>query len=75
VTNADIGNTPDGREDGPLIVNSAEPFLGARKSPFGYIIVPVGQTKKEKIMKDNQDLLKRLVAYKSDFKTESGMKH
>jgi hypothetical protein len=75
VTNADIGNTPDGREDGPLIVNSAAPFLGARKSPFGYIIVPVGQTKKEKIIKDNQDLLKRLIAYKSYFGKDTGMKH
>jgi hypothetical protein len=75
VTNADIGNTPDGREDGPLIVNSAAPFLGARKSPFGYIIVPVGQAKKEKIIKDNQDLLKRLIAYKSYFGTDTGMKH
>jgi len=75
VTNADIGNTPDGRADGPLIVNSAAPFLGDRKSPFGYIIVPVGQTKKEKIIKDNQELLKRLAAYKPYFNTESGMKH
>lgn len=75
VTNADIGNTPDGTEDGPLVVNSAAPFLGARKSPFGYIIVSTGTAKKAKIMKDNQDLLKRLIAYKSYFNAESDMKH
>ncbi|MFI5161475.1 MAG: hypothetical protein ACHQHN_09365 [Sphingobacteriales bacterium] len=75
LTNADIGNKPDGSEDGPLIVNSAAPFLGDRKAPFGYIIVSVGQTKKAKIMKDNQDLLKRLIAYKAYFGTMSNMKH
>ena len=75
VINADIGNTPDIAKDGPFIANAGAPVLGERKSPFGYIIVPVGATEKAKIMKDNQDLLKRLVAYKSYFGMESGMKH
>ncbi len=75
VINADIGNTPDIAKDGPFIANAAAPVLGERKSPFGYIIVPVGATEKAKILKDNQDLLKRLIAYKSYFNTESGMKH
>jgi len=75
VTNADIGNTPDVTKDGPFVANAGAPVLGERKSPFGYFIVPAGATEKAKIMKDNQDLLKRLVAYKSWFNTESGMKH
>jgi hypothetical protein len=75
VTNADIGNTPDVSKDGPFVANAAAPVLGERKSPFGYIIVPVGATEKAKIMKDNEDLLKRLIAYKSYFGTMSGMKH
>lgn len=75
VTNADIGNTPDVSQPGPFIANASAPVLGERKAPFGYIIVPVGVTEKAKIMKDNQDLLKRLIAYKSYFGAESGMKH
>src|SRR5579872_5578608 len=75
LTNADIGNAPDGREDGPFVGNPGAPFLGARKSPFAYIILPAGTAERAKIMKDNQDLLKRLIAYKAYFTTESGMKH
>jgi hypothetical protein len=75
VTNADVGNTPDIAKDGPFIANAGAPVLGERKSPFGYIIVPAGATEKAKIIKDNQDLLKRLIAYKSYFGTTSGMKH
>jgi len=74
VTSADIGNTPDVREDGPFVANAAAPILGARKSPFGYIIFPAGQAEKAKIMKDSQDLLKRLVAYRS-YLNPDGMKH
>ena len=52
LTNADIGNTPDGREDGPFVGNPGAPFLGARKSPIGYIILPTGKTERAKILKD-----------------------
>lgn len=72
--NADIGNTPDGSQDGPVVINAAAPFLGARKSPFGYIILSAGKTEKAKIIKDNQELLNRLIAYKSYFKAGS-MRH
>jgi len=75
VTNADIGNTPDAAKDGPFVANAGAPVLGERKSPFGYIIVPVGAAEKTKIMKDSEDLLKRLIAYKSYFKAEGEMKH
>jgi len=75
LTNADIGNTPDGRENGPFVGNPGAPFLGARKSPFGYIILPTGAAERAKIIKDNQDLLNRLIAYKSYMNAASGMKH
>jgi hypothetical protein len=74
VTNGDIGNTPDVSRDGPFVANAAAPVLGERKSPFGYIIVPAGAAEKAKIMKDNKDLLKRLIAYRSYFNTDNGMK-
>jgi hypothetical protein len=73
VTNTDIGNTPDAANDGPFIANAAAPVLGPNKSPFGYIIVPLGKDEKAKIMKDDDDLMKRLIAYKSYFKPGSGM--
>ncbi len=76
LTNTDIGNIPDGRADGPVVINAGALFLGARKSPYGYIILPAGQTEKAKIMAENKDLLKRLAAYKPYFNTEmGGMKH
>jgi hypothetical protein len=75
LTNADIGNKADGSEDGPMVGNPGSVFLGARKSPFGYIILPTGVTERAKIIKDNQDLLNRLIAYKSYMNVESGMKH
>jgi hypothetical protein len=75
VANADIGNTPDAANDGPFIANAGAPIFGERESPFGYIIVPAGKMEKEKIMKDSEDLLKRLVAYKSYFNAEGVMKH
>ncbi|MGN6639202.1 MAG: hypothetical protein ACTHJ8_09845 [Mucilaginibacter sp.] len=71
LTNADVGNTPDIKQDGPFVVNAAAPILGEKKSPFGYIIVPAGKTERVKIMKDDDDLLKRLIAYKAYFKPGS----
>jgi hypothetical protein len=72
LTNTDIGNIPDGKADGPVVINPGALFLGARKSPYGYIILPAGATEKAKIIAQNKELLKRLVAYKSYFKVESG---
>lgn len=70
LTNADIGNIPDGQANGPVVINPGALFLGKRKSPYGYIILPVGATEKAKIINENKELLKRLVAYKSYFKVE-----
>ena len=66
--NSDIGNIPDGQADGPVLVNPEEMFLGKRKAPYGYIIVIAGEKEREKIIADDQVLLKRLADYKSFMK-------
>lgn len=68
LTNADIGNIPDGQADFPVLVHPEAMFLGETKAPYGYIIVPKGQTERAKIVADNQALLKRLADYKSFMK-------
>lgn len=72
LTNTDIGNIPNGEADGPLVINPGAMWLGERKSPYGYIILPVGATEKVKIINENKGLLKRLADYKSYFKAEPG---
>jgi hypothetical protein len=68
LTNADIGNIPDGKADFPVLVNPEAMFLGQKKAPYGYIIVPKGEKEKAKIVADNQVLLKRLADYRSFMK-------
>jgi len=69
LTNADIGNIPDGQADFPVLVNPEAMFLGKNKAPYGYIIVPAGEKERAKIIAENKDLLKRLIAYKPYFKS------
>jgi len=69
LTNADIGNIPDGQADFPVLVNPEAMFLGEKKAPYGYIIVPAGEKEKAKIIAANKELLKRLIAYKPYFKS------
>jgi hypothetical protein len=64
MTNADIGNIPNGQADGPFLVHPESLFLGEKKAPYGYIIVPAGEKEKAKIVADNKVLLKRLADYK-----------
>lgn len=64
MTNADIGNIPDGHADGPVLINPEAMFLGKTKAPYGYIILPAGEKEKAKIIADNKVLLKRLADYK-----------
>jgi hypothetical protein len=68
LTNADIGNIPDGQADGPFLVNPEAMFLGKTKAPYGYIIMLEGEKEKAKIIADNKVLLKRLEDYKSFMK-------
>jgi len=64
LTNADIGNIPNGKADGPFLVNPEAMFLGGeRKAPYAYIIVPAGEKEAAKIEADNKVLLKRLADY------------
>jgi hypothetical protein len=60
---------------GLILANPGSSILGDGKGPFGYIIVPAGDTEKTTIVEDGNDLLKRLVAYKAYFKTEPGGGH
>jgi hypothetical protein len=64
LTNADIGNIPDGQADFPVLVNPEAMFLGKTKAPYGYIIVPKGEKETAKIVADNKALLKRLADYR-----------
>jgi hypothetical protein len=68
LTNDDIGNIPDGQADFPLLVNPEAMFLGKRKAPYGYIIVPAGEKERAKIVADNKVLLTRLADYRSYLK-------
>jgi hypothetical protein len=72
LTNTDIGNIPDGRADGPVVINPGAMWLGEKKSPYGFIILPAGATEKAKIISENKGLLKRLADYKPYFKIEPG---
>lgn len=60
---------------GLLLVNPDNSILGDGKGPYGYIIIPSSETEKTIILDDGKDLLKRLIAYKSCFKTEPGVEH
>jgi hypothetical protein len=68
LTNADIGNIPDGQADGPVLVNPEAMFLGKNKAPYGYIILLAGEKERAKIVADNKVLLKRLADYRSYMK-------
>jgi len=73
VTNTDIGNIPDGRAEGPVVINPGALLLGERKGPYGYTILLAGQTERAKIIASNKDLLNRLIAYKPYFKAAPAM--
>jgi hypothetical protein len=75
LTNADIGNIPNGKADGPVLGSAAAEFLGAKKGPFGYIIVLTGETERAKIVAENKDLLNRLIAWNPYFKTPATRMH
>jgi hypothetical protein len=61
--------------DGLMLANPDNAILGNGKGPYGYVIIPASDTEKAVIVEDGKDLLKRLVAYRAYFKTESGGGH
>jgi len=69
LTNADIGNIPNGQADGPVVINPGALFLGERKSPYGYTIIGAGAPEKAKIISENKGLLKRLADYRPYLKS------
>jgi len=60
---------------GLFLANPGSAVLGDGKGPVGYIIVPSSETEKTTVVEDGKDLLKRLIEYKSIFKTEPGAEH
>ena len=61
--------------DGLILANPDNSILGDGKAPYGYIIIPSTEKEKATIVEDGKDLLKRLIAYKTYFKTEPGVEH
>jgi hypothetical protein len=69
LSNADIGVDPNASQ-APYLVNPGAMLLGGeRKAPYGYLISPLNEAEKAKIVASGQALLKRLEAYKAYFKT------
>lgn len=69
MNNTDIGGDTT---NGPFVNNPDNAVLGDRKGPYGFIIMPAGKSEQAQIVKDGSDLLKRLAAYKSYYKTKMG---
>lgn len=74
VTGSDLGITND-FPNGPALVNPGGTLLGAKKGPFGYVIMPLNNEATAKIRADGKDLLKRLAAYSPYFKLDGGEMH
>jgi len=68
ITNADIGNIPNGRADGPVVNNPEAPIFGEKNSPYAYIILLAGQKEAAKIIDQGKDLVKRLGDYRAFMK-------
>jgi hypothetical protein len=58
---------------GMIFGNPGESILGARKYPFGVIIVLASASEKATIIEEGKDLLRRLAEYKDYFKTGPAM--
>ena len=65
MNDADIGGDS---ANGPFVGNPDNTVLGDKKGPYGYIIVPEGETEAAKIVKASSGLIKRLVAYRAYYK-------
>jgi hypothetical protein len=61
--------------EGLILANPDNSILGDGKGPYNYVIIPASETEKVIIVEDGKDLLKRLAAYKSYFKTETVSGH
>jgi len=68
LTEEDVSAIAGGHSGSPFVGNAAPSVLGAKNNPFTYLIIPLGEAETAKIVKENKELLERLVAYKSYFK-------
>jgi hypothetical protein len=73
VANEDLGLKPD--MPGPVLNASGQQILGERGDPYGYIIMFASDKEKTIIVQEGQELMKRLYAYKSWFKSEPEARH
>ena len=64
----DVSAIPGGHSGSPYVGNATPSVLGAKNNPFTYLIIPLGEVETAKIVRENKELLGRLVAYKSYFK-------
>ncbi|HZZ76126.1 MAG TPA: hypothetical protein VFE04_09375 [Puia sp.] len=73
VANGDLGLNPD--MSGPILNASGQQILGEHGDPYGYIIMFASDKDKNIIVKDGQELMKRLSAYKSWFAIQPEARH
>jgi len=75
LTYADIGIDSNASQP-PFLVNPGAVVMGGeRKGPFAYLISPLNEADKARILMAGQSLLRRLENYKSYFKVEGGSGH
>jgi len=72
LTNEGVSAVTGGHSGPPYVGNAAPSVLGAKNNPFVYLIIPLGEAETAKTIRDNKELLKRLIDYKSYFKVETG---
>jgi hypothetical protein len=72
LTNEGVSAIAGGHSGPPYVGNAAPSELGAKNNPLVYLLIPLGETETEKVVQENKELLKRLVAYKSCFEILSG---
>jgi hypothetical protein len=70
LTNEGVSAIAGGHSGSPYVGNAAPSVLGAKNNPFTYLIIPLGETETDKVVQENKELLKLLVAYKPFFKIE-----
>jgi hypothetical protein len=73
VTDEDLGLTRG--THGPVLNNPSQWVLGERKGPFGYIIMNASEEEKAEILRNGQQLLKRLRDYRPWFTVQPESMH
>jgi hypothetical protein len=66
ITNKDVG-IEDNADHEPWLINAGQWLLGFGKSPYGYLIVPVGEAQTHQIREDGKKLVDALAQYNARF--------